>query len=61
MINSLNVTIDDVQLDAFIEDLENRDEMLCFLNACGVAANPCVGQACAIACFGIGACGIGLG
>jgi len=56
MIKSLNTEINDKQLDLFMQELEERDEMLCFLNACGAAANPCIGQACAAACIGITIC-----
>lgn len=60
MINSLNAAISDEQLDLFMQELEERDEMLCFLNACAVAFNPCVGAACAVACVGISACLVGV-
>jgi len=56
MIHSLNATLDNEQMDFFIQELEERDEMICFLNACGVAATPCIGQACGAACIGITVC-----
>ncbi len=60
MIQSLNTVIDDEQMNFFIEELEERDEMLCILNACAGAATPCLGQACVGACFGISLCLVGL-
>lgn len=59
MITSLNNTIDDNQLDVFMQELEDRNEMLCIGNACAGAANPCVGQACAGGCIGVTICLLG--
>lgn len=56
MIKSLNTTIDDEQLDFFVQELDERDEMVCIFNACGAAINPCLGQACGAACIGITIC-----
>ncbi|MFC3749977.1 hypothetical protein [Paenibacillus sp. GCM10012306] len=60
MITSINSAIDNKELDLFMKELEERDEMLCFFNACGTAANPCGGQACAAGCIGISVCFLGL-
>lgn len=56
MVKSLNTTMDDSQLDFYMDELGDREEMVCALNACGVAANPCLGQACGAACIGITVC-----
>lgn len=56
MIKSLNTCFDAEEMDVFMETLDEREEMLCFLNACGVATTPCVGQACGAACIGITVC-----
>jgi len=60
LIKSLNAVIDDKQLDVFMQELEERDEMICFFNACGAQAGICVGNACGIACIGIGPCLVGV-
>lgn len=60
MIKSINKEIINTdQFNIYIEEMENREELLCFLAACAGAAAPCVLQACAVACFGISACFIG--
>lgn len=59
MINSLNSALTDDKLDMLIEEIENREEMICFLNACAANAELCFLQACAVACFGISACAVG--
>lgn len=60
MIQSINKEIIDAdQLNIYIEEMEKREELLCFLAACAGAAEPCVVQACAVACFGISACFVG--
>lgn len=56
MIKSLNTSIIDEEMDLFIQELDERDEMVCVLNGCGVAAQPCLGQACGAACIGITVC-----
>ncbi len=56
VITSLNTTIDDTQMEFFIQELDERNEMICVLNACGAAFNPCLGQACGAACIGITIC-----
>lgn len=60
MIKSLNNSITEEKLDIFMDELDNREEFVCVGNACFLAANVCAGQACAIACFGISACAVGL-
>jgi len=54
MIMSLNNDVCEESLPLYIEQLDAREENLCFLHACGIAAQLCVGHACAIGCFGIG-------
>lgn len=58
MIKSLNKEVND--LDDYIQELEEREEYACAVAACGVAANPCAGNACLVACVGITACLLGL-
>lgn len=60
MVKSINKEINDIeQLSIYIEELEKREEFVCFVAACAGAAQVCVVQACAVACFGISACFIG--
>lgn len=60
MIKSLNKAVDTEEVEFYIEELDERDEYACFLAACGVAANPCLSNACGVACIGITACLLGL-
>lgn len=60
MITSINTAINNDQLDLFMKELDERDEMICFFNACGAALNLCGGQACGAACIGIGPCLLGI-
>ena len=59
MIDSLNATLTDDKLELLMEELEDREEMICFLNACSGNAEFWILQACAVACFGISACAVG--
>lgn len=59
MIKSLNSSIDDEKMELFIQELEERDEMICFAKACVGNLEVCVGQACAGACIGITICAAG--
>ncbi len=57
---SLNKEVSEKELVEMITELEEREEMACFLNACGVNVELCGGVACGVACFGIGPCALGL-
>lgn len=60
MIKSINRELNEEGIKLYIEELDEREETLCFMAACATAARPCVGQACLIACIGATACLIGL-
>jgi hypothetical protein len=53
MIRSLNVGVMDDALDVMIEDLDERSELVCVLNACALHADLCAGHVCLVGCFGI--------
>lgn len=57
---SLNKTFDDQDLEKCFEELEQRDELACALNACAANITPCLGNACLLACIGINVCLLGL-
>lgn len=59
MIKSLNTAIDDERMDLFVQELEERDEMICVGKLCGGNLELCVAQACAGACIGISVCFVG--
>ena len=61
MMTSINKSIDDDGIRVIIEEMDEREEMICLWYACGAAANLlCLGQACAAACIGITVCLAGL-
>lgn len=57
---SLNKSFDNKELDTCFEELESREELTCVLAACGANVTPCLGNACAIACIGVGVCLLGI-
>ncbi len=59
MIKSLNTAIDDERMDLFVQELEERDEMICVGKLCGANLELCVAQACGGACIGISVCLVG--
>lgn len=61
MIKSMNKEIDDNLVQLFIEEVDDREELICLWNACAIAFNfGCAGQACGLACIGISICVAGL-
>jgi hypothetical protein len=53
VIRSLNVAVMDDALDVTIEELDERSELVCVLNACALHADWCLGHICLGGCFGI--------
>lgn len=61
MIRSINRELDEDAIEGLVaEELDEREENVCFGYACGVAVRGCVGAAYGAGCFGIAFCAVGL-